>query len=91
MFKNHVGVCDDYTAAFVFMTRAIGLESYYQSGQTHKASGGYTGHAWCVMLIDGTQYVFDPQVEDNIAGGGKISYQRFCKTYDEVAGKYIIG
>ncbi len=45
---------------------------------------------WCVVVIDGMEYVFDPQVEDNIANGGKIRYLRFCKTYDEVADKYII-
>ena len=89
MLKDHKGVCHHYAAAFVALTRYIGLESYYQLGETHKASGGYTGHTWAVIIIDGTEYVFDPQVEDNIANGGEIKYQRFCKTYDQVKDKYI--
>ena len=28
-------------------------------------------------------------MEDNIAAGGTIRYLRFCKTYEEVADKYI--
>ncbi|MBQ5918579.1 MAG: hypothetical protein IIW92_08475 [Lachnospiraceae bacterium] len=45
--------------------------------------------AWCEMNINGNIYVFDPQVEANIANGGSIKYHRFGKTYDQVQGKYI--
>lgn len=90
MLTGHVGVCDDYSAAFAAMTKAIGLDCRVVSGQTHKTDGGYTPHAWCVINIDGTEYVFDPQVEDNIAKGGAIQYYRFCKRYDEVPDKYIV-
>lgn len=89
MLKGHVGVCDDYSATFAMLMQAIGLDCYVVGGQTSKAGGGYTGHAWCEMNIGGTIYVFDPQVEDNIANGGTIKYYRFCKTYGEVPNKYI--
>ena len=88
MLKGHVGVCDDYAAAFAALTTAIGLDCSIVTGTTSKAGGGYTAHAWCVITIDGTEYVFDPQVEDNIAKGGAIQYLRFCKKYEEVPGKY---
>ena len=81
-------VCDGYTYAFVSLTRAIGLNSYGRGGLTHKADGGYTPHAWAVIVIDGVEYVFDPQVEDNIAKGGYVGYYRFFKTYAEVPDKY---
>lgn len=87
---GHVGVCDDYSAAFTVMTRQIGLDCRVVGGQTSKAGGGYTGHAWCVITINGTEYIFDPQVEDNIAKGGAVQYYRFCKRYDEVPDKYIL-
>ena len=61
------GVCDDYSFIYSKMLNAIGLDSYLISGLTHKAGGGYTGHTWVVANIDGVEYVFDPQVEDNIA------------------------
>ena len=89
ILNSHVGVCDDYTAAFVALTRAIGLESYIMGGQTTKASGGYTPHAWAVIFAGGQEYVFDPQIDDNLTKGGPISYIRFGKRYSEVPGKYI--
>lgn len=83
------GVCDDYSFIYSKMLNAIGLDSYLISGLTHKAGGGYTGHTWVVANIDGVEYVFDPQVEDNIAKGGTVYYYRFCKTYAQVPDKYI--
>ena len=77
LFKGK-GVCDDYTAAFVVITRAIGLDSYAYSGQTRKVGGGYTGHAWVEININGNNYIFDTQVEDNVAGTGNIRYLYFC-------------
>ena len=89
ILKGHVGVCTNYSAAFTVMARILGFDARLQDGFTHKASGGFTGHTWCVINIHGVDYVFDPQVEDNIAAGGTIRYLRFCKTYEEVADKYI--
>lgn len=88
MFINKVGVCDDYSAAFAVLTRAIGLNCRVAYGSTERADGGMTGHAWCVMVIDGTEYIFDPQIDDNIARGGNIGYYRYCKRYDEVPDSY---
>ena len=88
---NNSGVCNNYSSAFAVMTRAIGLETYLQNGQTSSSRGGYTGHTWCTMMINGIPYLFDPQVEDNIAKGGPIYYYKFCKTYDDsnAKGYYI--
>ena len=90
ILRDHIGVCDDYSAAFAAMTRAIGLDMKIRGGETAttKTESGFTGHAWCVLMIDGVEYVFDPQVEDNMAQGGAISYARFCKTYDEAPNRY---
>ena len=85
MLVGHVGACDDYSCAFAALTRAIGLNCYTVYGQTARADGGYTGHIWCVVAIDGVEYVFDPQIDDNI---GADIYYRFCVTYDETPGSY---
>ncbi|OUQ38451.1 transglutaminase domain-containing protein [Faecalibacterium sp. An122] len=90
IMTQRVGVCDNYSAAFAVLARMIGFDARIQTGQTHRAAGGYTGHAWCVINIHGVDYVFDPQVEDNIAADGAIRYLRFCKTYEEVPDKYIL-
>lgn len=88
MLTLRVGVCDDYSCAFAALIRAIGLNCYTIGGQTAKASGGMTGHIWTVINISGTEYVFDPQIDDNIAKGGPVYYYRFCKTYAEVPDSY---
>lgn len=85
MLVGHVGACDDYSCAFAALTRAIGLNCYTVYGLTARASGGMTGHIWCVIAIDGVEYVFDPQIDDNIGAG---NYYRFCVTYDETPGSY---
>lgn len=84
------GVCDDYAGAFAAMVRAIGLDCRVVSGETERASGGMTGHAWNVIIVDGVEYVFDAQIDDNIAKGGPIGYYRYCKTYDELPGSYSV-
>lgn len=85
LFSTGTGACDDYSAAFLVMARRIGLSCYVYSGETSKAGGGWTAHAWNVITVGGVDYVFDAQVEDNIAAGGKIQYYRFCKTFDQVS------
>ncbi len=81
------GSCNTYSCAFIAMMKMIGLDAAYVSGSTHASGGGYVGHNWVEVYIGGQTYVFDPQVEDNISGGG--TYQRFCKTYAQVSGKYV--
>lgn len=90
VINEKIGTCADYSYVFMAMMRYLGYDAVMVNGQTHRADGGYTGHQWVEVTIGGTSYVFDPQVEDNIAGrnNGKIQYQRFCKTYDEVKDKY---
>ena len=84
-----LGSCNRYSAAFIAMMTRLGFDARYVEGQCTSAGGGYTGHVWVEVYINGTAFVFDPQVEDNIAGGGAIQYLRFCKTYAQVPGKYI--
>lgn len=86
MLVGHVGACDDYSCAFAALTRAIGLNCYTIYGQTARADGGYTGHIWCVINIDGVEYVFDPQIDDNI---GADIYYRFCVAYAETPDSYF--
>lgn len=89
LINDNIGTCADYSYVFMAMMRYLGYDAVMVNGQTHLASGGYTGHQWVEVTIGGTVYVFDPQVEDNIAGkNGKIQYLRFCKTYGEVKDKY---
>ena len=88
---SDVGVCNDYSAAFMVMTRAIGLECFYVEGKTNNISGGYSGHIRNNVRINGTLYTFDVQVEANITdrAGGVNTYTRFCKTDAQMGSKLI--
>lgn len=66
----HTGVCDHYSAAFVVMTRAIGLDSYLAGGYINTKSGSKNGHAWAIVRINGVDYVFDPQAQQNSSSEG---------------------
>ena len=89
VFRDHKGTCDCYSSAFAAMMRRLGLESYVVEGITSANRGGMTGHVWTIMVLNGKTYVFDPQVEDAIAGrtsSKEIQYVRFGLA--EPNGKY---
>ena len=88
ILTSKVGVCDDYSAAFMVMTRRIGLNSYTCGGQAPNQSGGVSGHMVAFISVGGTDYLFDPQIEDYNARGGTIPYARFCKTFESMAKSY---
>lgn len=88
LFNGH-GSCINYGAAFVVMTRAIGLESYKVGGKVKNSGGGMSGHYWAVINIHGTLYNFDPQLGDQAAEQGwGNAYDYFCKTDSEFKDNY---
>jgi hypothetical protein len=90
ILRLKLGACTYYSALYMIMLRAIGLEAYTVTGQTNTVSGGYTGHTWVSVLIDGVWYNFDPQVEDNITNRTAdkvVGKYRFCKTDQQLSGK----
>ncbi len=97
ILEDRTGVCDFYACAFAAMTRRIGLNCYCMSGYTRASGGGYTGHTWCEMILSGSVYYFDAELEDVIANGGKskmsgngaIKYQYFGKQYSADMNRYI--
>lgn len=84
------GVCNEYAGALYIMAQAIGLKPYYCTGETRKKGGGYTGHAWVELRLGGQLYVFDAQLEDNVASGGTVKYHYFGKTRKELGGSHIL-
>ncbi|MCL2633014.1 MAG: transglutaminase-like domain-containing protein [Oscillospiraceae bacterium] len=84
------GVCDNFSTAFVLMARSIGLEAYAYTGQVKSKSGGYRGHTWAGIVLNGTVYIFDPQVEQNNLGANSvINYSYFGKTASQMSSTYI--
>lgn len=92
VIRDGIGTCNCYSNAFAVMMRYIGLECYVVEGTTTANAGGYTGHEWTTVKIGDDFYVFDPQVEDAIAGrnGGKVNYVRFCLPEPHVKYRYSV-
>lgn len=88
--QDGYGTCNCYSLLFTAMMRYIGLNCYYVEGSTSASGGGYTGHFWTLVEIGGEFYIFDPQVEDAIAGrtsSKEVTYVRFC--LKEPHAKYV--
>ena len=82
------GMCNAYAAAFIMMVRSLGLDARLARGWTGSAHGGYAYHEWAEIRIDGTTYVFDPQLEQDLAGSGLAPYTVFGKTYAQLGSRY---
>lgn len=79
ILNSGVGVCDDYAALFVVMARRLGFDAYWVGGSVKKATGGTTPHAWANILVNGTYYVFDPQIADKRPEQEKYYYGKTDK------------
>lgn len=84
------GMCNAYASAFLLLIRPLGLQGHLVSGQTGRAGGGYAYHEWAEIELNEENYLFDPQLEQDLAAAGLPAYTVFCRTYDEVPGRYII-
>ena len=65
ILKYKLGVCYNYSAAFAVMMRRLGYEANLAEGLVAASGGGYTGHTWVDVTLNGKHYTFDPQVEDD--------------------------
>lgn len=86
--SSKVGMCNAYASAFILMAREIGLDANLVKGYTKSRGGGYAYHEWAEVNIDGTVYVFDPQLDQSLTRAGLGEYNVFCKTYEQISGRY---
>lgn len=82
------GMCNAYASAFILMARRLGLEARLVKGYTISGGGSYAYHEWAEIIIDGTPYVFDPQLDQDLAKSGLPAYSAFCKSYDALGARY---
>lgn len=61
MLTEKRGVCYDYAITFAVMARYIGIESYVHTGYFAFETGGGGHHGWTILVLDGQNYIFDPQ------------------------------
>lgn len=74
ILANHAGQCYQFAATYQAMMKYLGFDMKLIGGKT--ASGG--PHWWNELTINGTPYMFDPQV------GG-----RFCIRYEELGSRMV--
>lgn len=82
------GMCNAYASAFILMARHMGLDARLVKGATLSGGGTYAYHEWAEISIDGTPYVFDPQLEQSLVRSGLPAYSVFCKPYAALGGRY---
>lgn len=87
--KSKIGYCNAYASAFILMVEKVGLDARLVKGTTRGAGGYQVQHQWAEIDIDGVTYLFDPQLEQNLTSAGLGTYNVFCKTYDQVPGRYV--
>lgn len=68
ILKDQLGTCENFSAAFVVMMRRLGYAANQIYGNVAMSAGGYDGHYWTDVEINGKHYLFDPQVERNCLG-----------------------
>ena len=86
------GDCYNFSGAFMAIARQLGFNAYCVRGvcscSKQMNPTGYTNHQWCVINTGTAEYLFDPNIECNIAKGKKNNHTRFAKTYSQLQGKY---
>lgn len=75
-----LGACEDYAAALVVLLQSMGMEAQYLPGLTISVAGEFVDHAWVVAKVDGSWYHLDPQLEDNVLKGDRLTYRYFLKS-----------
>ncbi len=65
LFNTGQGCCYHYSSAYVYMLRAIGFDAHLVSGNVPAYNGGRTPHCWLYVNMNGTQYIFDPDLDMN--------------------------
>lgn len=89
ILKYGLGTCEDYSAAFVLLLEAMGMEAEYVPGPTYTTWGGLCDHAWIVVKVDGAWYHLDVQLEDGISRNGIVNYRYFMKSDATMRGSHI--
>lgn len=82
------GECSSYASAFILLAEQLGLDGRLVQGVTRNGGGGYAYHKWAEFDINGTTYLFDPQLGQSLIKYGFPEDAVFCKTYAQVPGRY---
>lgn len=65
MAKNGGGNCYRFAALYCWLARALGYDANVVSGYLLTVSGAQSPHGWVEIRINGTTYVFDPDMANS--------------------------
>lgn len=87
--RDGYGACNNWSSAFVYIAKALGYDCKLCYGGTASSRGGSVEHYWPVIVVEGNEYVFDPQVEgDMTRRSGVNQHKRFGLSGQAAAAKY---
>ena len=91
IFETGKGDCYNFTAAFYWLARGLGYDATAVVGTCRYTWGTRAiSHAWVEIPMDGTVYLFDPQIENyNLRSGiSNTAYGAFQVTYQTAHATY---
>ncbi|MBS6465565.1 MAG: transglutaminase domain-containing protein [Clostridium sp.] len=87
--RDGYGACNNWSAAFTYIARALGYDCRLYYGSTAASRGGSVEHYWPCIVVEGTEFIFDPQVEgDMTRRSGVNRHNRFGLTGTAASAKY---
>ena len=81
MFETTKGNCYSYAAIFWALSRNLGYETRAISG---KCLEDEQPHSWCIINLDGEDYIFDPQWQYNYTERGITYHDMFRIPMDKI-------
>ncbi len=76
MLSGRKGNCYRYAAAVAYLAEGLGYDAKVVTGKIVAYGGGMTAHGWAEVVIDGSTYIFDANMDDS-----KNKFICFKKTY----------
>ncbi len=88
MLKNGKGNCYSWGSVFTHLARKVGYPANAIPGKGISPKGSESVHTWTEIVIDGTPYTFDPQIESVYAKRYNEKYDLYMKKYGEAEWGY---
>lgn len=79
LLSSGKGNCYRFACTFGYFAKMLGYDSYVQVGKCRSTRGGLTPHSWVEIKINGTTYVYDPELQ--FAGAAPDLYKKTYSTH----------
>lgn len=91
VFFNGIGVCAGFARSFQYLALLEGIPCLIVTGYERDENGnpGTVRHAWCMAMLEGKWYHFDPTwgLRDS---NGNVDYTYFCRSQERMEKTHVI-